>query len=181
MIVQVKDNQGSLLEQISHRSNMDKPYGQYKEGIEKGHGRIEERIYEAFDAKPMLKKWPEWHKVRSVIRVTRKREVFCRREQRYKASLEVSYYVCARKLPAACLGNCIRRHWFIENKLHHVKDVSFREDYNRKEINSLNFSLCIDFALNILRFNGYTNIRGVLYDISLNFSKYLFKLKGLVC
>lgn len=180
-ITQVKENQSSLLEQISHRSKIDKPYDKYDEDIEKAHGRIDERTYEVFYAKPMLKKWPEWHRIQSIIRVTRKRDVYCRRENKYKLSIEVSHYVCSRKLLAISLGGYIRRHWFIENKQHHIKDVSFREDYTRKEVNAANFSLCIDFALNILKFNNYRNIKGTLYAVSLNFIKYSLNLRGLVC
>lgn len=180
-ITQVKDNQSSLIGQISHRSKIDKPYDKYSEGLEKGHGRIDERSYEVFSAQPMLKKWPEWNKIQSVIRVKRKRDVYCRRERKYKLSIETSHYECTRKLSAISLGGYIREHWFIENKQHYVKDVSFREDYNRKEINAVNFSLCIDFALNILKFNNYRNIRSALYLVSLNFLKYSLILKGLVC
>ena len=180
-ITQVKDNQSGLLEQISHRSKIDKPRDNYKEEIEKCHGRIDERSYEVFDAKPMLKKWPEWHLIQSVIRVTRKREVYCRSENKYKLSVEISHYVCNRRLSALRSGGHIREHWFIENKVHHVKDVSYREDYNRKEKNPLNFSTCIDFSLNVLKFNNFKNIKGTLYSISLNSTKYLTNLRGLVC
>ena len=180
-ITQAKDNQSSLLQQISHKSKIDKAYDKYEEDIEKGHGRIDKRFYEVFDAQPMLKKWPEWHKIQSVIRVTRKRDVYCRMENIYKSSIETSYYVCNRKLSAVSFGKHIRQHWYIENKQHYVKDVSFREDYNRKEYNAVNFSLCIDFALNILKFNNFKNIKGALYCMSLNFSKYSLNLQGLVC
>ncbi len=180
-ITQVKENQPSLLEQITHCTKSDKPYSTYHEPLEKGHGRVEERWYEAFDAEPMLKKWAEWQDVKSVIRVTRARSVRCRTQKRYKDSLETSYYVCTRKLSAATLGSAIRRHWFVENKLHYVKDVSFREDFTRKEQAPINFSILIDIALNILRLNNVKNIKGALYEISLNTIHSLLTFKGIAC
>jgi predicted transposase YbfD/YdcC len=125
--------------------------------------------------------YPEWHNVRSTIRVTRIRDVYDRKKGVYKCSTEVSYYVCNRILPASTIGMHIRFHWHIENKFHHVKDATFREDYNRKEEKPENFSLCIDFALNILKYNKIYNIKGALYEISLSVNKRLSNLAGLVC
>ena len=41
---------------------------------------------------------------------------------------EVSFYGCQAALPAAKIGAAIRAHWGIENRNHHVRDVSFFED-----------------------------------------------------
>ena len=159
-ITQVKGNQGSLLKQIRHGANIGKPESVYHEDIDKAHGRVEARSYEVFDARPVLKKWPDWPHIRSIIRVTRKRDVYIRKEGRYKCSTEISYYVCNRQMSARKSGRHIRQHWFIENKLHHVKDATFREDFNRKEERPENFSVCIDIALNIIK-NPRRKQRGI--------------------
>lgn len=184
-ITQVKDNHRGLLTQLEHGTKVNKCIDNFSDEIEKRHGRLDLREYEVFESKSILKKWPEWHRIRSIIRVTRRREVYNRREKTYRKSEEISYYVCNRfpckKLTAKRFGEHIRQHWFIENKVHYVKDVSFREDSCRKEVNPTNFSTIIDFAMNILRYNGEKNIKAALYNISLNATKYWSTLDGLVC
>jgi hypothetical protein len=72
-------------------------------------------------------------------------------------------------------------HGSTHHKLHYVKDVSFREDFTRKEQAPINFSILIDIALNILRLNNVKNIKGALYEISLNAIHSLTTFKGIVC
>lgn len=155
------------------------------DACEKGHGRLESRECEVFESSVILKKWPEWHRIRSIIRVKRKREVYDRSTKLYKRSEEISYYVCNRPpskdLDAKRFGEHIRQHWFIENKLHYVKDVSFREDFCRKEVKPINFSTIIDFVINILKYNKIVNIKSTLYKVSLNSFKYFLQFKGLAC
>jgi len=75
----------------------------------------------------------------------------------------------------------IRKHWFVENKLHYVKDVAFLEDRLRKEKKADRFSMCIDISLNILRKMKVKNIKGALYDNSMNIHKMLLFFGELVC
>lgn len=59
------------------------------------------------------------------------------RHPRYEVpAQEVRYYVLAappgaRPLSAARVASLVRGHWGIENRLHHVKDRTFREDDQR--------------------------------------------------
>jgi predicted transposase YbfD/YdcC len=84
-----------------------------------------------------------------MIRVTRYRE-----EIRKTPTETISYYVTngtAKNFsPRDCATN-IREHWFIENKLHYVKDVTFREDFSVKRKNPFIFSGCIDQGLLVLK------------------------------
>lgn len=54
----------------------------------------------------------------------------------------------------------IRSHWQIENGLHYIKDVTFREDQSRIRIKNApqNKSLIINIVINILRENRYENV-----------------------
>ncbi len=56
----------------------------------------------------------------------------------------------------------VRRHWFIENKGHHVRDVTLKEDETRIRINPENISTLRRFALHVLRKNKIENINGEL-------------------
>jgi predicted transposase YbfD/YdcC len=87
---------------------------------ERGHGRQEER-YVAVAAAPAGLP-AEWSDVAAVVEVTRQRTV------NGKTSGESHYYVSSVAAAAAEFGRFIREHWSIENGLHWVLDVAFRED-----------------------------------------------------
>ncbi|GHT95404.1 hypothetical protein FACS1894122_12860 [Alphaproteobacteria bacterium] len=169
LITQVKNNQPSLLKQIEHGCQTYKPTVVISDNVDKEHGRIEQRTYEIFESLPMLNKWhDEWPFLRKIIRVTRFREEIGIDK---KPSITTSYYVSNGKLEPEKYAKCIREHWFIENKLHHLKDATCREDFTVKRVNPCIFSICIDFALNIMRINKEENIRKALYCNSMNFMR----------
>ncbi|MDR2794852.1 MAG: hypothetical protein LBB12_03680, partial [Holosporaceae bacterium] len=72
----------------------------------------------------------------------------------------------------------IREHWFIENKLHHVKDATFREDFTVKIVKPFAFSCIIDFAILLLRYWKICNLRDATYRFSLDCTSLLKKFKG---
>jgi predicted transposase YbfD/YdcC len=44
---------------------------------------------------------------------------------------EVRFFITSLSLDVAAFANAVRSHWAIENNLHWVLDVSYREDENR--------------------------------------------------
>ena len=91
------------------------------------------------------------------------------RRSNEKPTEHVFYYVSNKILPARETGKHIREHWFIENKLHHVRDRSFLEDNMVKRENPFIFAALISFALNMMHVNKIENIRSNLYYNSMTF------------
>ncbi len=91
--------------------------------IEAGHGRQEERYVTVLYDPPGLP--PDWPDVAAVVAVGREREVGGHNTS------TAHYYITSYRGRAAELGRRIRGHWGIENGLHWVLDVAFREDGNR--------------------------------------------------
>jgi predicted transposase YbfD/YdcC len=88
-----------------------------------------------------------WPKLRSVARVV------AERRSGAATSRETRYYLSSLPGNAAVLGNAVRGHWGIENRLHWVLDIAFREDESRVRQGhaSQNLALVRRFALNLLR------------------------------
>lgn len=67
----------------------------------------------------------------------------------------------------------MRRHWSIENGLHHVLDTALAEDASRIRRNPGVFACLRHFALNLLRGNGERNISQVLWRNALSLDRVL--------
>jgi predicted transposase YbfD/YdcC len=118
--------------------------------VDKGHGRLEIRRCWAFgdpEYLGYLDPTSAWPNLRSVALVEAERRVggaVTREERHYLSSLPPD---------AAALGRAIRRHWEVENRLHWVLDVAFREDASRARTGHApeNLAIVRHFALNLLR------------------------------
>jgi Transposase DDE domain len=102
----------------------DPPDLKRAETVEKGHGRIETRRI-AVRTKLPSRLDHNWHGLTAICRIERIRELNDR------CSREVVYAITSLprdKLDAPTLLKIARDHWAIENRLFHVRDVTFRED-----------------------------------------------------
>ncbi len=115
------------------------------------HGRIETREVWATEDLSWLKQANDWPGLRSVVVVEATRDV-----PGVGTSVERRYYLSSLPADAMDLAGCIRGHWGIENRLHHVLDVSFREDDSRirRDHGPENVSRLRRIALNLLRVHG---------------------------
>lgn len=123
----VKGNHPSLLEEITllfseaQEKNFVGMDGDNFETVEKSHGRVEERKYFSLDGSE-LPSAEEWKGLQSIGMVVRERT------EKGKSTKEIHYYISSCEINAQLLAKVTRGHWGIENSLHWVLDVIFRED-----------------------------------------------------
>jgi predicted transposase YbfD/YdcC len=69
-----------------------------------------------------------------------------------KTTIESRYYISSLPNDAQKLGESVRSHWGLENSLHWVLDVGFREDdcRIRKDNDPQNFAMIRHISLNLL-------------------------------
>ena len=168
LIIQVKENQKELLQACMDIIRFSKPES-CCQTLEKARDRIEERSTSVYHNQMQFISDVQWSRyIKSVICVERQTSVFNTKEKTYKDRSEVAVYIANYKVDATQSNSLIRKHWYIENKDHHVRDVTFREDESRIRVNPENMSTIRSFALNILRKNNIENIKGELYENSLD-------------
>lgn len=118
--------------------------------VEKGHGRIETRkALWVTDLSWMDRKLREhWPGLAGVGLIERQRDI------NGSVSRECAFYIGSKGVAnAEAFANAARSHWGIENSLHWVLDVTFREDdcRVRKDHAPHNFAAIRKFALALLR------------------------------
>ncbi len=178
LLVQLKGNQLSLSRRLTTTSPTPPPLDRHHSHEIGHHGRIERCPTRVWPLPPGAGTEP-WHDPFGLfIEVQRHPEVFNTRHQDWRERQETAYYRSSVALTAARATEIIRGHWGVENRLHSVRDVTLGEDANRLRRNPGIFALLRRFALNLLRFNGVTNISLGLDDNALDFNR-LLAYKGL--
>jgi predicted transposase YbfD/YdcC len=126
------------------------------ETVEKDHGRIETRRYYQSAELDWFADRAKWERLRSVGMVEAMREVGGKR------TVERRYYLSSLPLGVETFGRAVRGHWGVENKLHWVLDVCFREDQSRARAGyaAENLATLRRLALNLLK-REKTKKRGV--------------------
>ena len=117
---------------------------------DKGHGRIEQRRCLTIgdpDYLAFIDPDHAWPNLKSVVLIESTRRVGT------TVSTEARHYLSSLPADAKTLSAAIRSHWGIENRLHWVLDVAFREDDCRVRVGHApeNLAIVRHFALNLLR------------------------------
>ncbi|HMS86609.1 MAG TPA: ISAs1 family transposase [Nitrospira sp.] len=124
----------------------------FSKTVEKNRGRYEEREVIVVPVGDWWTKAYLWYGLQSIICVIR---TTLRQRQASEGPVqEVHYYLSS--LPpedAAAIGSAIRRHWDIENKCHHLLDVTYQEDHNqvRDRLCAQNLTLIREITAKLLR------------------------------
>ena len=161
----LKKNQGTLYTQVqslfadglaTEFANIPVDFAQT---IEKGHGRIEiRRCWVITDPALIAHLDPKqrWLNLRAVIMIQSERRIGS------QTTHETRYYIASLAAEAQRFNQIIRSHWGIENKLHWVLDVAFREDDSRvrQGHSAENFAILRHAALNLLR-HEHSDKRGI--------------------
>jgi predicted transposase YbfD/YdcC len=113
-------------------------------------GRVERRRYTVLsdpDLLACLDPTGAWPGLRSVI------EVHAERRPAAAMPCERRYYLSSLPPDAGLLGQAIRAHWGVENRLHWVLDVQFREDASAVRVGdgAHTFTVLRQLALNLIR------------------------------
>lgn len=176
-LVQVKENQGTLYGECQYTAETLSPTACYVEPPSKERNRIEQRHIRLFDTR-FVSDTDKWGCVRWILEVHRHREVFDTTSKTWKTSDERAFYLAtADESPQRFLQQ-IRQHWSIENRNHHVRDVTFNEDKSRIRVNPQNMAKLRSFALNIMRANQVKNIRQERFINALNLDN-IFQYHGI--
>lgn len=151
-VLGLKGNQGTLHEEVGEFFDdvlvrgLDAPLDSHRT-LEKDHGRIEERTVWLSRDVGWLRDTNEWPGLRGLVAVQSKRTV------NGETTTERRHYICSGERTAQEVGEFIRHHWRVENELHWVLDVAFREDLCRVRVQHAaeNFARIRRVALTILK------------------------------
>jgi len=152
-VLALKGNQGTLHDDVAlfvaeqkardfHDSQISR-----NTTVDGDHGRIETRATTVIHNVAWLQKRHEWPGLKAIVIIDSTRETGPKVEH------ETRLYLTSLMLPADQLGAIVRSHWAIENSLHWVMDMVFRDDECRVRTQHApaNFTTIKHLALNLLR------------------------------
>jgi len=151
-VLSLKGNQGALHEDVvqlfdyARQQNFRGIEHDSYETQEQGHGRIETRRYWVLGQTNYLTGAENWAKLTTVGCVESQRQIGD------KTTCETRYYLLSLPLEAERFALSVRGHWRIENHLHWILDVSFREDQARSTLGHSGENLAVirHLAVNLL-------------------------------
>lgn len=155
-LLAVKENQLHLYEDLERLFSLDRQEGfqspgyTYTRKVDNSHGRMEIRECWAISEEDYLayvRDRQKWKNLSTLAMI--------RSERRVGETVEIKtrYFISSAVMKAKAFLKAKRSHWGIENRLHWVLDVAFREDVSRvrKDHAPANFAILRHMALNMLK------------------------------
>jgi predicted transposase YbfD/YdcC len=155
-ILPIKDNQGTLHEDLLllFEGFETEEYAQVlydsAKQISQGHDRREIRqcwVVQQPEYRAYLRRGPQWPQLTSLVKL------LTIRQAPKKIEVTIRYFISSWSASAQVFLQRIREHWQIENGLHWVLDIAFREDEARIRKNHApqNMATLRHMALNLLK------------------------------
>jgi predicted transposase YbfD/YdcC len=152
-VLALKGNQGSLRDDVdvfvaeqNARDFQDTTISRHQT-LDADHGRIETRTTTVIHDVAWLQERHDWPGLNGIVMVESRRDIDGEIER------ETRFYITSLGLQAAQIGAVVRGHWAIENSLHWVMDMIFRDDECRVRTDHApaNFTTIKHMAINLLR------------------------------
>ncbi len=146
-ILAVKGNQPTLQEGIADTVRFKKP-SDFDTQTDMGHGRIETRCCAIYNDLARVELPAGWAGIKTIIRIESQR-IF---KSTGAVTKQVRHYISSASGTAGQFNAWVRAHWAVENYLHWMLDVNFKEDYSTKQKANAaqNFNIITKLALCLL-------------------------------
>ena len=164
-VLGLKGNQSNLHEAVEERfeevRQQEPQHGEgddsevdYYERTEKGHGRVETRRCWILPADKELPDYENWENLKTLVCIESERSVADDQPKGLdETTTESRYFISSLDCSAEQMAVAVRLHWGIENSVHWVLDVAFREDECRVRAGHAaeNLSIIRRLTMNLLK------------------------------
>ncbi len=155
-LIGLKGNQGTMHREFLEYAQsilqdpLEKDQYEMYRTMEKGHGRIEERHYYLFRNLDWFQNKKQWTGLSGLLMIESRRTDI---KSNTETSAEIRLYITSAQGSVEEIAQASRSHWGIENNLHWVLDVGFREDQwlTRLDMESVNLSQLRRLSANLLK------------------------------